>query len=588
MQTFKDLDPIKTIENIRKLLSAQQIFVKEYWHNIGPTIYSVNLSIPNTSITSNGKGISEELALASGYGELMERLSFLLPFRVSSFHKQFYQIIFDSITSSPFYILQFEDWISSDAAKLYFKNFTQNQEETIKFWQQRITKSMEFQIGCGFYELAPDRKQSTYKLCLPISIVDYYYGSNGMCAGNSKEEALVQGISEIIERFVQRDIILEKNIAIYDVTESALTLCTSISLNKLFDKNYHIKVLKCLSDLNIPVFAAILFNNKGDYYVSFGCHPCELIAVERTITELCQGYSSDNIVSAFSKLYSSSKNESNQDNYINLIKFGVGRYSPSFICGNYPKANIIISNATSNVELLQKLISIISSFGYTIYAAPGLSSTLYTFHVIIPGMSEVQTLLPESKIRNVRIQDILENTANLDKLNPNEINDLIDYLSQKEMLGITELNQILQVDKYEAYNDITLNTDGIELSLFIALLYIKIKRWNSAQKYMIKYFNSLYSYDLATIDDLQYYRNVIYMLDMLSRSCNYKEILCSVGDNSLNQKLLKSITNGSDIFCEFPDFTPDGLISSSKSLSKLVDNECGLIKKVIRIYLDIV
>ena len=35
---------------------------------------------------------------------------------------------------------------------------------------------------------------------LPYSICKMLYSSNGMCAGNSIEEALVQGISEIIER----------------------------------------------------------------------------------------------------------------------------------------------------------------------------------------------------------------------------------------------------------------------------------------------------------------------------------------------------------------------------------------------------
>lgn len=53
---------------------------------------------------------------------------------------------------------------------------------------------------------------------LPKSTYTPFYGSNGMCAGNSPEEALVQGLSEIIERVVQRRIFTEKP-ALPDVPE---------------------------------------------------------------------------------------------------------------------------------------------------------------------------------------------------------------------------------------------------------------------------------------------------------------------------------------------------------------------------------
>lgn len=53
---------------------------------------------------------------------------------------------------------------------------------------------------------------------MPKSTYTPFYGSNGMCAGNSPEEALVQGLSEIIERVVQRRIFTEKP-ALPDVPE---------------------------------------------------------------------------------------------------------------------------------------------------------------------------------------------------------------------------------------------------------------------------------------------------------------------------------------------------------------------------------
>lgn len=79
---YKDKLPSATIRHTRDTLASHGIFATETWNNVGNQIYSVHLSVPNTTITSNGKGCNKEFALASAYGELIERLSFLLPFRM--------------------------------------------------------------------------------------------------------------------------------------------------------------------------------------------------------------------------------------------------------------------------------------------------------------------------------------------------------------------------------------------------------------------------------------------------------------------------------------------------------------------------
>ena len=44
---------------------------------------------------------------------------------------------------------------------------------------------------------------SRQPVLLPIYFVIMFTGSNGMCAGNTREEALIQGLSEIYERYAQ-------------------------------------------------------------------------------------------------------------------------------------------------------------------------------------------------------------------------------------------------------------------------------------------------------------------------------------------------------------------------------------------------
>ena len=45
---------------------------------------------------------------------------------------------------------------------------------------------------------------------IPDKLFSYLYDTNGMCAGNSKEEALIEGLSEILERYAAIKIFKEK------------------------------------------------------------------------------------------------------------------------------------------------------------------------------------------------------------------------------------------------------------------------------------------------------------------------------------------------------------------------------------------
>lgn len=72
---YKDELPINTINKIRNILSGLGILTIETgWRNSAEGFYSVTIMIQNTNLTTNGKGTTYEYALASAYGELMERL----------------------------------------------------------------------------------------------------------------------------------------------------------------------------------------------------------------------------------------------------------------------------------------------------------------------------------------------------------------------------------------------------------------------------------------------------------------------------------------------------------------------------------
>ena len=120
---YKDIEPMETISKSIEKLANLGIITQEVWNRIETEIFSVHLSVLGTTITSNGKGCTRELALASGYGELIERLSFLLPFRVSPFYHLFYSSIMEKAKKNKNNLFEagnFNEWLESKDSENFF------------------------------------------------------------------------------------------------------------------------------------------------------------------------------------------------------------------------------------------------------------------------------------------------------------------------------------------------------------------------------------------------------------------------------------------------------------------------------------
>ena len=74
LNKFKDEIPIYSITRIRNILHDLGLLTVEQWHNSLEGICSLRLNIAGTGVGQNGKGVTPEYALASAYGEFMERL----------------------------------------------------------------------------------------------------------------------------------------------------------------------------------------------------------------------------------------------------------------------------------------------------------------------------------------------------------------------------------------------------------------------------------------------------------------------------------------------------------------------------------
>jgi ribosomal protein S12 methylthiotransferase accessory factor len=74
-RNYKDLSPEDTISGIRNILEENNIIIEEQsWRNALDSLYSCRLAIKGSMAGVNGKGVTGELALASGLAEVLERL----------------------------------------------------------------------------------------------------------------------------------------------------------------------------------------------------------------------------------------------------------------------------------------------------------------------------------------------------------------------------------------------------------------------------------------------------------------------------------------------------------------------------------
>lgn len=391
---YKELDPVVTVEKLKKILDNYGVMLEEKWmEKSSVDTYSLRLVIKGTGIGTNGKGITRELARASAYAEFFERFqnraldSFRLKDEVDYF------VARDEIVQNAKELFNNE----STFLKEYMKELGlggNSINNKIKYFSAlEIRDQLEYGLK-GRYVTLPffnvKKKMIEY---LPYSICKLVYSSNGMCAGNSREEALVQGISEIIERYVQKKLLIEKPV-LPDIPESYLKKYTYIYerfLKMREIKGYQVYFKDCSFGGRYPVAALIIVeDDTGNYGVKLGCHPNYGIAMERMITEITQGQEITDFCK-LSRLDFANKGVEGAKNIVNSFKAGIAQY-PYQLLGREPSfefKEITYTEDLDNVQLLHNYLKSFSENGYTVYIRDESKLGFPSYQIIIPGISEV-------------------------------------------------------------------------------------------------------------------------------------------------------------------------------------------------------
>lgn len=361
---YKERAPYSTIKNIRDILFTNDLlFIENSWNCHHNNLWSVNLRHPSLPIFVNGKGVTVEYSLASAYGELMERLQ---------------NLAFPSISQS-----------YNDEVELPIKKLISDEPIIYKYilknFSDEVLKKKEALSSIPFYNQTEQRV--TY---IPRDFFSYMIGSNGMCAGNSPEEALIQGTCELFERYILKKIYFEQLVC-PNIPESILKGFKFYeTVLQLLDHGYEVYVKDYSLKGKFPVAGLLL--KKGDRArLALGSAPNSEIAIERCITEIFQGVKRGDFDKLLQPLSKNSDRESSIDYFFSQLKTGTGPI-PEYLfkdSGDFRSDYLFRSSDLTAKETIKSLIDIVHKEGFHFLYRDTSFLGFPAYHVYIPEMSYV-------------------------------------------------------------------------------------------------------------------------------------------------------------------------------------------------------
>jgi YcaO-like protein with predicted kinase domain len=255
--------PDNTIRNIVDGFNRLGYDIDYAPHQFSDRIHWSGISVNDIHLECQGKGLTPLLSKASAHAELAERFSGGLFFQAFEEQVRYNMPALYSRQVNRF--LNFE-WVggyvnshqdSLEAEHLTIETLLCNQPHLTSTDIETIKNSQMGRHWVSGYSVMQDK---TVKV--PLNFVTYINGSNGMAAGNTLEEAVIQATCEIFERHTQVQIIKpEKTVPSIDWTTLENERLTSMIA--LFEDNNVEIILKDFSmDGRFPSIGALFINHN--------------------------------------------------------------------------------------------------------------------------------------------------------------------------------------------------------------------------------------------------------------------------------------------------------------------------------------
>ena len=469
---FKERSPKETVTLIQNFFSNKgyQIRIINEIQSEANT-YSCGLELYKNQqliLTSCGKGINYDFSLASGYAELYERFCNKCNFTRHPFFMHDRNIM--TYNTYGYYmhpqekVLNYEDIMQYTMYNTFLNRALHSYQNIQAYF--KLNTNNNCIIGEPFYDLTNNTIVHHNQ-----QLVNRVTGSVGMCAGNTIEEALNQGLSEICEHMVLNKFFTEDQSIYYAIDPSVLNPELQQKIINIQNAGFKIYIFDLSYNFNLPVAMSLLINPLTQTTtMNFGSFPIFDIAAERVITELYQGIQSFKHFTDF-KFHMQYPFRTASRGSLNARKNTLADtccFNEDIILykikttTEYNKQIFIDDQNISNHKLVQYFIKLYQQHGYSIhYIDNSLCEDMKAVSIIIPDYDYEYYNVDFQKYLNYSEEIIYNHLINLMK-----VHKLINTIYNNDNTISDCMQRFLDIQKFQ-YQDP--DYDG---SLFGALMFV--------------------------------------------------------------------------------------------------------------------
>ena len=553
---YKACDPSITIHRIRTILNNCGIFLMEKYHKVSTNFYSSRLIISGNNLEelykgTNGKGLTVLYSLASAYAEFMERIQNNYIFIEDVIYVNFcekYNIrnnLKDTLAQQGL-LLNFK----FDPTEKYLSyrdlpNESQDNLKSIAIYNESVKHFIanldNKQIFVPFFSLK--EKEVEY---LPLL---FKTGSNGMCAGNTKREAIIQGLCEILERYAIKKIFQDEPILpTIPLEEFCDTEIYDLIKELKRENQIAIYIKDCSFNFNVPIIGVLIIDyKKNSYAFNVGSATSPSVALQRCFTEIYQGDQYDKMLNKIDFIHNPYKDKDmwNVKNaeMLSFVTRGNGKLPNSILM---ERDDCVAKRMNWNLNKsdeydLDFIIREIERNGYQIYIRDVSFLGFPSFYIYVPGMSEVMYPFPEDLMGEKYQIHIPENLMyNLGNKSLEEYDKIINLLENSQTKKITIF----------PYN---VNENNVyDRKYLLALLYYRVSNYEKACKCLSDFVESLDN----SVLNVSYFccaRDFIYYRSLNKTIGEIKKQLDIIYPKDLVQEVIADLIDEKKVF-DYQDF----------------------------------
>lgn len=516
---YKHQSPENTINLIRSILHGLGLFLKESsFRNDGMNscrLSVISAELESLDIGTNGKGMSYLYALASGYAEFLERLQNDMLLNHSVFRFLYERSILNNAKDTEFDLFLKEENLSPAFVHSYDEKWASLDEIVAIYGSEirqmlslpeknDITQILQTLVGKKQAIMLPFYSTKEQKEVLfPVDLALISDGSNGMCAGNTPQEAILQGLCEIFERYAIKKIFFEK-LTPPTIPEDCFQNSAIFQKMQFLkqSRKYDFIIKDCSLGLGLPVIGLLTIDrHRNAYNFKLGADFVPSIALERCFTELYQSRGGSITVPFLSVNCTSSEDdvEDQQREYMKIVKNGTGQWPKEVFSGeaSYQFQGFNPNYGMDDALDIKHSLQLVEELGSSVYIRDNSFLGFPTYNIVVPGVSNLD-------LRGMIGGHHSKLPVNYEKLFSVEGYVMDDFLEEVSPW----LKESLRLATFESFNQIfpfysSKELDDLDPYLFLSMVSYKNEMYQDSYEYLCDFLKGKgkeYSYYYACLD----------------------------------------------------------------------------------------